>query len=79
VPAIEDLGAKDFLWGINLSILDIALVARRENKHLFLAGELAQVVVDVASLVKVVGGLSPCGSAAKSIADAEPASPSTTM
>ena len=55
VPAVEDLGAQDFLRGIDLAILDVALVARREHKHIVLARELAQVVVEIARLVEVVG------------------------
>ena len=53
-PAVEHLGAQDFVGGIHLSVLDVALVARREDQHLLVACQLAQVVVHVARLVQVV-------------------------
>ena len=55
VPLAEHLGAQYLVGRVNLAILNVALVARREDEHLAVVENLAQVVIDVARLVKVVG------------------------
>ena len=55
VPLAEHLGAQYLVGRVNLPVLDVALVARGEDEHLLVAHNLAQVVIDVARLVEVVG------------------------
>ena len=54
IPAVEHFGAQDLVGGIHLAILDVTLVTRREDKHLLVVGQLAQVVIHVARLVQIV-------------------------
>ncbi len=53
-PAVQHLGAQDLVGSIHLAILDVALVARGEDERLLVACQLAQVIVHVARLIKVV-------------------------
>ena len=54
VDSSHGLGAQDLVGRVDLSVLDRALVARREERHAVVARDLAEVVIEVAGSVGIV-------------------------